>query len=205
MNIKMLSLAAATSVVALASSTSAHTVSFGWTDNGNGSVTLWNEHWHGAQSIPYSDNGGLTISGDGTGSAYDQTLNPYTVQWAGTLNDTDRDDMISDGTLLGYVDDPGNGPGGTEDNWLFTDELSIGDGDWWFFTGPNCCIDLMTIPVLVSITGIGSVGAGTGPGQVPDAPAGSPSVVPLPAGMTLMLTGIGVMAGLRRRSKKKTG
>ena len=22
----------------------AHTVTFGWTDNGNGTVTLWNEH-----------------------------------------------------------------------------------------------------------------------------------------------------------------
>ncbi len=29
-----------------AGAATAHTVTFGWTDNGNGTVTLWNEHWH---------------------------------------------------------------------------------------------------------------------------------------------------------------
>ena len=50
----------------------AHTVTFGWTDNGNGTVTLWNEHWHFDQTFPCNEgvlcsaNGGLTISGNGS-------------------------------------------------------------------------------------------------------------------------------------------
>lgn len=176
----------------------AHTVTFGWTDNGNGTVTLWNEHWHGNLSFPCinncSDNGGLTISGDGSGSAASYGLNAYTVQWAGALNDTDRDDMIADGTLLGYMDDPGNSGGGTYDDWLFTAPLAIGDGSWWFFTGTNCCTDTMTNPVLVTLSGIGSVDPGTGPGS-------GPNVVPLPASSLLLLGGLGGIAALRRRRK----
>ena len=105
-----LAMATAAAVIVGAAAATAHTVTIGWTDNGDGTVTLWNEHWHLDQSFPCSEgilcsaNGGLTISGDGTAGSYGH--NPYTVQWAGTLNNTDRDDMIADGTLLGYQDDP---------------------------------------------------------------------------------------------------
>lgn len=186
----------------LASSAVAHTVTFGWTDNGNGTVTLWNEHWHSDQTFPCigentngacSANGGLTISGDGSGSAGSYGLNAYTVQWAGTVNNRDRDDMVSDGTLTGYVDDPGNAGGGTYDDWLYTATLAIGDGKWWFFTGTNCCIDTMTNPVLVELSGIGSVDPGTGPGGV--------NVVPLPASSLLLLGGLGGLVAMRRRKK----
>lgn len=183
----------------IGSAAMAHTVTFGWTDNGNGTVTLWNEHWHGDQTFPCNEgvlcsaNGGLTISGDGSGSLASQGMNAYTVQWAGTLNNTDRDDMIADGTLLGYVDDPGNAGGGTHDDWLFTDPLVIGDGSWWFFTGTNCCIDTMSEPVLVTLSGIGSVDPGTGPGGA--------NPIPLPASGLLLLGGLGGFAALRRRRK----
>lgn len=167
---------------------SAHTVTFGWTDNGNGTVTLWNEHWHGAQTFPCNEgilcsaNGGLTISGDGTAGTFGQ--NPYTVQWSGTVNNSDRDDMVSDGTLTGYQDDPGNAGGGTYDDWLYTQPLVIGNGTWYFFTGTNCCIDTMSSPVAVTLTGIGSVDPGTGPGGVGSVPTPAP----------LALVGIGLAA-----------
>lgn len=179
---------------------SAHTVTFGWTDNGDGTVKLWNEHWHGDQPFPCNEgvqcsaNGGLTISGDGTNNAGSYGQNAYTVQWAGTLNNTDRDVMKSDGTLTGYQDDPGNPGGGTEDDWLYTANLVLGDGYWWFFTGTNCCIDTMTQPVLIHLTGIGSVDPGTGPGSV--------SAVPLPAAGWMLLSGLGAFGLARRRGQQ---
>lgn len=184
----------------MAGSAGAHTVTFGWTDNGNGTVTLWNEHWHGFQTFPCnegvlcSDNGGLTISGDGSGTPESYGLNPYTVQWAGTLNNRDRDDMIADGTLLGYVDDPDNVGGGNHDNWLYTAPLVIGDGTWWFFTGTTCCIDTMSHPVAVALSGIGSVDPGTGPGGVTPIPL--PAALPLFSGALALLG----LVGMRRRN-----
>ena len=196
--------AAGAVLVASLGMASAHTVTFGWTDNDNGTVTLWNEHWHGFQPFPClegvncSDNGGLTISGDGTGSDASYGLNAYTVQWAGTVNSRDRDDMVADGTLTGYMDDPENIGGGTYDNWLYTAALTIGNGKWWFFTGTNCCIDTMSHPVLVELTGIGSVDPGTGPGD-PNGPA----PVPLPGALSLMAAGVPLLGlfKLRRRGK----
>lgn len=193
--------AAMTAVVLGAGATAAHTVTFGWTDNGNGTVTLWNEHWHGDQIFPCNEgvlcsaNGGLTISGDGTLGSYG--VNPYVVQWAGTVNNRDRDDMIADNTLLGYVDDPNNGGGGTYDDWLYTQPLVIGDGTWYFFTGTNCCIDTMSQPVEVTLSGIGSVNPGTGPGGV--------NVVPLPGALPLIALGLPAFGalGLRRRMKNR--
>lgn len=191
--------AAGFALAALCGNAAAHTVTFGWTDNGNGTVTLWNETWHGDQPFPCfegvlcSDNGGLTISGDGSGSAESYGLNPYTVQWAGTLNNTHRDDMVADGTLTGYMDDPGNAGGGTYNDWLFTQALVLGDGMWWFFTGTNCCIDTMSVPVLVTLTGIGSVDPGTGPGGV--------SEVPLPAAFPLFAGAMALGGFITRRRK----
>ncbi len=196
---------ASVALLLTAGTASAHTVTFGWTDNLDGTVTLWNEHWHGDQIFPCSegvlcsDNGGLTISGDGSGSLASYGLNSYTVQWGGTLNNTNRDDMIADGTLLGYQDDPGNAGGGAYNDWLFTLPLVIGDGSWWFFTGTNCCIDTMSEPVLITLSGIGSVDPGTGPGGAPN-----PSVVPVPAALPLLGGAMAVLGfmGWRRKAAK---
>ena len=176
----------------------AHTVTFGWTDNGNGTVTLWNEHWHGDQPFPCNEgvlcsaNGGLTISGDSTNNPASYGLNPFTLQWAGTLNNVDRDDMLTDGTLTAYTSDGAEAGGGTYDDWLFTQPLVIGDGFWWFFTGTNCCIDTMVHPVLVELRGIGSVDPGTGPG-------GPGTPVPEPAMLGLLGLGVLGITALRRR------
>lgn len=199
---RIMAAAVLVSGLAYAGAANAHTVTFAWTDNGDGTVTLWNEHWHGNQIYPCSegiqcsDNGGLTISGDGSGSPGSVGLNAYTVQWAGTVNDTDRDDMVADGTLTGYTSDGLDSGGGSWDDWLFTEDLVIGDGMWWFFTGTTCCIDTMAEPVLVTLTGIGSVDPGTGPGGVAD-----PSAVPAPATLPLLGTGLALLAflGARRR------
>lgn len=194
-----LALAGGTALAATAAN--AHTVTFGWTDNGDGTVTLWNEHWHGAQPYPCnegvlcSDNGGLKISGNGTNDPSSYGLNSYTVQWAGTLNGVDRDDMVADGTLTGYTSDGTESGGGTYDDWLFTEPLVIGDGFWWFFTGTNCCIDTMVHPVLVKLEGIGSVDPGTGPGG----PGGTP--VPEPGMLGLLGMGILGTAVMRRRRR----
>lgn len=34
-------------ILLAATSANAHLVSFGWKDQGNGTVVLWGEHWHG--------------------------------------------------------------------------------------------------------------------------------------------------------------
>jgi len=150
-------------LICMASTAQAHLVSIGWTDNGNGTVTLWAEQWHGDQSAPSSANTGLTISGfNGNGDA----VTPYTAAWIGVQNNTNRDDMVADGTLTGY--DEGTGFNGTYNDWFFTEPLVLGIGTWEFFTGTNCCIDTMSHPITVVLTGISSVPDGTGPGA-PDA------------------------------------
>ena len=141
-------------------SVQAHLVSFGWTGNGNGTVRLWGEHWHGDQTSAYSDNAGITIT-DLTGS-----FTPFTAQWTGFLNNSDRDVMLGDGTLTGIAD-AGNGFG-KENDWFYTEDLVIGNGDWRFFTGTACCVDTMGGPVDITLTGITSVQEGTGPSAVPE-------------------------------------
>lgn len=194
-----LALIALGSGVLFVGSASAHTVTFGWTDNEDGTVTLWNEHWHGDHDFPCSEgilcsaNGGLTISGDGTSGSHG--VDPFTVQWAGTVNNTDRDDMVTAGALTGYMDDPGNAGGGLYDDWLYTEPLVIGDGSWYFFTGTTCCIDTMSEPVEVTLSGIGSVDPGTGPGGVVS--------VPGPASLPLMIGGLMLLGMARRRHRSK--
>jgi PEP-CTERM motif-containing protein len=173
---RVFAVSAITALTLFTSSSYAHMVTFAWKDTGAGSVVLGAEHWHGFQNYPCSegiscsDNGGLTISGNGNNDPGSYGLNPFTIQWGSTLNNMDRDDMITNHLLTGYTSDGLDSGGGSYDNWLFTSPLVIGDGYWWFNTGTNCCIDTMASPVLVHLQGITSVDPGTGPGG----PAGVP-------------------------------
>lgn len=179
---KLAPFALLTGFLTAATGAQAHLVSFGWTDNGNGTVRLWGEHWHGDQSVPSTANGGITIT-DLSGS-----ISPFTAQWTGVLNNSDRDDMLTAGTLTGW-ELAGNGATEYQD-WFYTEDLVIGNGDWQFFTGPNCCIDTMGAPVSVTLTGITSVPEGTGPSAVPE-----------PG--TLAIIGMG-LAGLGFARRRKT-
>lgn len=174
--LKKLVLAACFGLFAMAGTASAHLVSVGWHDNGNGTVSIWGEHWHGDLSGPSSDNGGVLIDG-------------VQFQWTGFLNNSDRDVMVANGSLTGYDLDSGNG-GGKYSDWLFTSPLVVGNGVHSIFTGTNCCIDQMTAPENFTFTGITSVPPGTGAGNS----------VPEPASIALF--GLGILGfGLVRRRK----
>jgi hypothetical protein len=164
----------------------AHLVAFGWNDNGNGTITMFGEHWHGDLSSPYSDNGGVRIGVFGS----DNTLWPV-FQWTGVMNNLDRDDMLASGQIDGYAVEPVNGPTEYRD-WLTTDPLVLGNGTWGLFTGTACCVDTMSAPGQFVITGISSVPAGTGPGQA------NPTI-PEPATMALLGSGLLGFVGMRRK------
>lgn len=165
----------------------AHLVTFGWKDNGNGTVTLWGEHWHGDQATAFTANGGITVSDP------NNIVPSFTAQWIGVSNNTDRDDMLTNGVLTGWDANTGNAGSGTEDDWFFTEALVIGNGTWDFFTGTNCCIDTMQNPVQITLTGIISVPDGQGPGGV--------GAVPIPAAAFLFAPALLGFLGLRRKAK----
>lgn len=182
-------LAGLLSFLTMATVASAHLVTIGWHDNLDGTVTLWGEHWHGDQVSPSTANGGLTVTDLATSTS-------FVTQWIGLQNNTTLASMLGDGTLTGADGGTGHAGSGMEHDWFYTNPLVIGNGSWQFFTGTACCIDTMSSPVQVTLTGITSVPPGTGPGG-----AGDP--VPEPATLLLFGGGLAGLIGTQIRRRRK--
>ena len=161
-----------------ATSAQAHLVTFGWQETAFGTV-LWGEHWHGDLSAPDTANGGIHITDVRTGTT-------TTAQWTGFLNNS----LVASLGLTGFQADPGNAGSGTYNDWMYTVAIPLGNGTYDFITGPNCCIDTMTSPVRVTITGITTQPPGIG-GAVPEAST-----------WMMMIAGFGI-AGMSLRGRRR--
>lgn len=189
--------AIAVAMFAFVTTANAHLTAVGWKDNGNGTVTMWGQHWHGDQSSPSTANGGIHIGVFGT--------DPSTwlaFQWTGFVNNVGgttagMDAMVTGGTLTGYNVDAGNfSNNASENDWFYTDPLVIGNGTWGYLTGANCCIDTMSAPEQFTITGVTSVPGGTGPGTV--------NPVPEPETNAMILAGLALVGAVTRRRMTKS-
>jgi len=170
-------LASAAALVSIAGTADAHLTTFGYIDNGDGTVTFYGEHWHGDLSAPYTANGGLHITDVSTAAS-------VTLQWTSVINNV----LIPDMHFTGYAS-TNTANSDAYGDWMVTQAYAIGDGTYDFYTGPNCCVDEMDDgPVRLTLTGITSAPPGIGS-------------VPEPATWAMMLMGAGMTGYAMRRRR----